>query len=356
MLTIRTLSVKNAFAALLCISFVAFFSFVFSTIVDENSTITDARTYYFFYNLLVSEGAQAFADLLTLQTGKMELGIYLTVYAFFSYFITDLQDFAFSCIFVVLSLLAVFVYCSARKVDIPPLRSLWLVGISVFIFTLWYPSYASVLWVWRSHIAFTLLFIGMLSGRFFVCFILIIASVVFHYSSAILAVVVGAIFLFSNRFYTISVGTKFFVSLVVGLGASLLVGFLKQAVATGDGVWESDTNAGFFVYIYVFLFVVVLLFLFNQRRVLDIDLSPDELAMLSRLFCVVLFFLGLAATSVNSHQDLMRIMQPAFVILPMVYMIFLNKSKSFIRVLLLAILMPGMIMGIKSAYVYWGGV
>ncbi|MFV3014241.1 hypothetical protein ACM9HO_00605 [Pseudomonas sp. KHB2.9] len=356
MLTIRTSFVKSVFALLLCLSLVVLSSYVFSTIIDDNVTITDARAYYFFYNLLVSEGVRDFSVLLARETGKMEIGIYLTVYAFFNSLVVDLQTFAFSCIFLVLSLLAVFVYCSARKIDAAPSHSLGLAILSVIIFSLWYPSYASVLWVWRSHIAFTLLFIGMLNRRLFFCILFVVVSVFFHYSSAILAIVVSAIFLFNSRFRTVSVGTKFFVSLLVGLGASLLVGFLKRTVATGDGVWESDTNAGVFVYIYVFIFMILLLYFFNQREIYKLDFSAEELVMLSRILCVVLFFLGLSATSINSHQDLMRIMQPAFVILPMAYLIFLNKSKGYIRLFLLAMLAPGVVMGIKSAYVYWGGV
>lgn len=77
--------------------------------------------------------------------------------------------------------------------------------------------------------------------------------------------------------------------------------------------------------------------------------------MLNRMFCIALFFLGLSVTSVNSHQDLMRIMQPAFIIIPFIYLMFLNAAKGTSRALLVLLLAPGIVMGLRSAYMYWGG-
>lgn len=355
MLSVRKTTLAAFVMLLLSFTFMMGCAYLLSVIVNDNETITDARAYYFFYNELLSEDVLGFATTLTDETGKLELGIYLSVYTVFNSIIVDLQSFAFASMSLVFAFLMLFVFCAARKIGKNALQAAFFVLLSVLIYSLWYPSYASVLWVWRSHMAFTLLFLGMLSSRFIVAVFFVALSILFHYSSGILAVVVFSIFIFVDRFPRLSVPTKYAISLLVGLMGSLVVGYLKQVVVSGDGNWESETNAGLFVYAYVFLFVLALMVLSAWRKYFNLYFSGLENAMLNRMFCIALFFLGLSVTSVNSHQDLMRIMQPAFIIIPFIYLMFLNAAKGTSRALLVLLLAPGIVMGLRSAYMYWGG-
>ena len=356
MLVIRKSQIVKVGAFLLILIMAALCAGLLSVIVDDNDTITDARNYYYFYNMFLSDDLSGFSAALTQETGKLEPAIYMLVYSFFGWFIAGFQSFAFACMFLVLAGLATFTYATLKRLPINPAKIYVLVIFSVFIYTVWYPSYSSVLWVWRSHLAFTLVFFAIINTRTLWCVCLICVSVFLHYSSVALAMVVCFFFMWVRFFPKVSLGVKFFSSLSIGLVASMLVGIMKSAVVSGDGVWVSDTDAGAFVYAYFFGFIVVLITMFSHAGLLRIEMSEYERKLLAKLFCVILFFLGLSITSVKSHQDLMRIMQPAFIIAPLAYIIIFNGSKMWVRFALVGLLLPGIVMGVRSGYIYLGGV
>jgi hypothetical protein len=356
MLAVRKSQIAKVSALLLILIAAALCAGLLSVIVNDNDTITDARNYYYFYNMFLSDDLLEFSATLTQETGKFEPAIYVLVYSSFEWFIKGFQSFAFACMFLVLAGLAIFTYATLKRLPISLDKVYLSVIFSVFIYTVWYPSYSSVLWVWRSHLAFTLVFFAIINTRILWCVCLICFSFFLHYSSVPLAMVVCFFFTWVRFFPKISLGVKFLGSLSIGLVASMLVGVMKSAVVSGDGVWVSDTDAGAFVYAYFSCFVVSLVAIFSQADALKMELSGCERKLLAKLFCVILFFLGLSITSVKSHQDLMRIMQPAFIIAPLAYIIIFIRSKMWPRFALFGLLLPGIVMGVRSGYIYLGGV
>lgn len=355
MFVVRKSQMIKLCTLLLILTVIGLCAWLLSVIVNENDTITDARNYYYFYSEFLSDDFLDFSAALVHETGKLEPALYILVYGFFNWFITGFQSFAFICLYLVLTGLAFLMYVVLSRMSISSGRICLFVVFSVLIYTVWYPSYSSVLWVWRSHLAFTLVFFAIINARVLASMSLIFLSVFLHYSSLALAIVVCFLFLWVRFFPNVSLGVKFFGALLSGLVASMLVGIMKSAVVSGDGVWVSDTDAGTFVYAYFFCFVIALIGMFLQANILKIELFMFERNLLARLFCVILFFLGLSITSINSHQDLMRMMQPTFIIAPLIYIIIFIKSKIWPRFALVCLLLPGVIMGLRSGYNYLGG-
>ncbi|MEG0869597.1 MAG: hypothetical protein RSG77_21470 [Hafnia sp.] len=334
--------------------FVCLAAYLLSTIVAENETITDARNYYYFYNLFLADDLPTFLARLTAETGKLEPAIYLVVFTVFGSAVSDIQSFAFACAFSVLFLLIVLVRVSAGRVEFTAPQLFWISIFSIIIYLLWYPSYSSVLWVWRSHLAFTLVFLIFLINRSPWTITLLPVAFLLHYSGLGLFLVVFVFDFLMRRIVGVSRGVKFLVAFSIGGATSLLVGYLKRAIVSGDGDWSSSVSAGIYVYIYVVLFTLCMLPLYNQM-IARHGLSSRHIIILDCFFSVALFFIGLSLTSSTSHQDLMRIMQPVFIVLPICFLMLWSRSFLIGRLFLLTILTPGILMGLKSISTYLGG-
>lgn len=343
------------FSLIMTLVVISLCAWLLSVIVAKNDTITDARNYYTLYNFFMTEDLPTFAVSLVRETGKFEPALYILVYGFFHWFVSGFQSFSFSCMFLIILGLACFMFAMLKKFNVSHTGVYLSVFFSVIIYTVWYPSYSSVLWVWRSHLAFTLVFIAVFNAPFRYCLVLVALSAFLHYSSLALAVVVWFFLVGVRIFPQVSYGVKFACSLLAGGGASFLIGIVKSVVVAGDGVWVSDTNAGVFVYAYSFAMAAVLATMFLCVSFLKIDLSDVEKKSLAALLCIILFFMGLSITSLNSHQDLMRIMQPAFIIIPVVLVALFIRSTLWVRCALIGLLLPGLIMGVRSCYMYMGG-
>ena len=136
MLSVRKTTLAAFVMLLLSFTFMMGCAYLFSVIVNDNETITDARAYYFFYNELLSEDVLGFATTLTDETGKLELGIYLSVYTVFNSIIVDLQSFAFASMSLVFAFLMLFVFCAARKIGKNALQAAFFrpsVSLNIFV-------------------------------------------------------------------------------------------------------------------------------------------------------------------------------------------------------------------------------
>lgn len=322
-----------------------------SLIVANNESITDARNYFYFYNLFVSGDIASFFFRLASETGKLEPVIYLWVYSLFGSSIVDMQTFAFACTFIVMALLGFFARLVAVTDGVEGKQLTWFVIGSLFIFLLWYPSYSSVLWVWRSHLSFTIVLIAFIIRRPRWTVALLPVAFFLHYSGVALFFVVVCLDFFFRRIGGISRGVKFLLVFVVGAVASLLVGYIKRAIVSGDGDWSSETNAGIYVYIYVALFSILMVTIYNYQFARS-RYSFFASSLLNCFFAITFFFIGLSLTSSSSHQDLMRIMQPVFIVLPISFVLIWMRASLLLKLLMLFMLGPGVLMGVRSIISY----
>ncbi|MEN5201191.1 hypothetical protein ABE525_18365 [Pseudomonas wadenswilerensis] len=329
-------------------------AYLLSLIVATNETITDARNYYYFYNLFLADDLPGFLARLTSETGKLEPAIYLLVFTVFGPMVSDMQSFAFACTFSVMFLLVVLARVCAGRNGFTTAQIFWFAVFSIVIFVFWYPSYSSVLWVWRSHLAFTLVFLIFVINRAPWTIVLLPVAFLLHYSGLGLFLVVWMFDFLMRRIGGVSRGVKFLAAFGAGGVASMLVGYLKRAIVSGDGDWSSSTSAGIYVYIYVALFTLAMLPLYRRLIALQ-AFSPRHVAILDCFFAVALFFVGLSLTSSSSHQDLMRIMQPVFIVLPICFLLVWARSLLVGRMFLFLMLSPGILMGLKSISTYLEG-
>lgn len=321
-------------------------------VIVTNESISDARVYFHFYQKIKQIGFPDFLGYLRAVSGKVEPGLY----GFYSYVFGDGIDFPF---FVALNLLLllvpIFFYCLINAVFCQS-RSVIFDFLTVSIINfLWYPSYATNLWTWRSQVALGLAlicailphnWIGILAG-----FGISMLSISIHYSAAPVLVIILFFSILSRT--RLSWSSLIFVVILVGIGCVCLLEPVKTGLVSGNGIWDGDNLTGAVVWLYLTTLVFIIgLFAATNSYFYYFPKERREVIIFVSLAAVSLFVAGGDALN---HQNVMRYSQPAIVALSYFILFFIRRVEGVTkRLKLIVYLLLGCLPTLSSLSRYLG--
>lgn len=307
---------------------------LYADIVVKTDIISDPRFYYSVFQNGSSLSFSAYSKYILAVSGKFEP----LLYWYYKVVLPHDLSFFWFCVANFLTLFGGFVlfHKANGKYHYNYLT------LFVILILFWYPSYEVVLWYWRSVIAMICALSAVVvfikgGGKYW---LVISALALFIHYSAIIVTIFAGMYVITNKVFLrhFTLKLRFLFLYIAAACAGLAYGVLKTLIASKGGEWESGSHVALVVFVYFFClsnlffyFVYVNLDRFNE--------SQKQVILF--LSFVIIVANGVCLIAGRGQQDILRIMQIAYMVFPMLFIATIDKVSSGYRYFLNALVFIG---------------